>query len=122
MEERQLTCIGCPMGCQLQVLMDGKEVQSVTGNTCKRGEIYARKEVTDPTRIVTTTVRVLGGAVPVVSCKTGADIPKDRIFDCCHQLRDLEVKAPVRMGDILLKDICGTGVNLVATSEAAARS
>ena len=122
MEKRELTCICCPLGCALTVEIDGGEVKGVTGNGCKRGAEYGPKEVTNPTRIVTTTVRVLGGAVPVVSCKTGADIPKDRIFDCCHQIRNLEVKAPVRMGDILLKDICGTGVDLVATSEAAVQS
>ena len=57
MEERKLTCIGCPMGCPLTVVMNGEEVVSVTGNTCKRGDVYARKEVTNPTRIVTSTVR-----------------------------------------------------------------
>ena len=60
MEERKLTCIGCPMGCPLTVVMNGEEVVSVTGNTCKRGDVYARKEVTNPTRIVTSTVRVSG--------------------------------------------------------------
>ena len=63
MEERRLTCIGCPMGCPLVVTMDGGEVVSVTGNTCKRGEIYGRKEVTNPTRIVTSTVRVSERAI-----------------------------------------------------------
>ena len=69
MEERKLTCIGCPMGCPLTVVMNGKEVISVTGNTCKRGDVYARKEVTDPTRIVTSTVRVSGGSIHMVSVK-----------------------------------------------------
>ena len=62
MEKRNLTCIGCPMGCALLVEMDGKEIISVTGNTCKKGAEYAVKEVTDPTRIVTTTVRVKNGS------------------------------------------------------------
>ena len=70
MEKRNLTCIGCPMGCALLVEMDGKEIISVTGNTCKKGAEYAVKEVTDPTRIVTTTVRVKNGSMPVVSVKT----------------------------------------------------
>ena len=77
MEKRNLTCIGCPMGCALLVEMDGKEIISVTGNTCKKGAEYAVKEVTNPTRIVTTTVRVKNGSMPVVSVKTAQDIPKD---------------------------------------------
>ena len=87
MEERRLTCIGCPMGCPLVVTMDGGEVVSVTGNTCKRGEIYGRKEVTNPTRIVTSTVRVSGGSIDMVSVKTKEDIPKGKIFDCVKDSR-----------------------------------
>ena len=71
MEKRNLTCIGCPMGCALLVEMDGKEIISVTGNTCKKGAEYAVKEVTDPTRIVTTTVRVKNGSMPV-GCMCGS--------------------------------------------------
>lgn len=86
MEKRNLTCIGCPMGCALLVEMNGKEIISVTGNTCKKGAEYAVKEVTDPTRIVTTTVRVKNGSMPVVSVKTAQDIPKGKIFDCVETL------------------------------------
>ena len=82
MEEKNLICIGCPMGCPLTVKMEHGEVVSVTGNTCKRGDIYARKEVTNPTRIVTSTVRVTGGSEAMVSVKTKEDIPKGKIFDC----------------------------------------
>ena len=89
MEKRNLTCIGCPMGCALLVEMDGKEIISVTGNTCKKGAEYAVKEVTNPTRIVTTTVRVKNGSMPVVSVKTAQDIPKGKIFDCVEALRDV---------------------------------
>ena len=76
MEIRKLTCISCPMGCQITVEMDGNEVVSVTGNTCERGAVYARKEVTNPTRIVTSTVKVIGGKADMVSVKTKEDIPK----------------------------------------------
>ena len=81
MEERKLTCIGCPMGCPLTVVMNGKEVVGVTGNTCKRGSDYAAKEVTHPTRIVTSTVCVRGGSIPMVSVKIAQDIPKEKIFE-----------------------------------------
>ena len=70
METRNLTCIGCPLGCSVSVTMDQGKVTEVTGNTCKRGEIYARKEVTNPTRIVTSSVCVNGGTMAMVSCKT----------------------------------------------------
>ena len=82
METRNLTCIGCPMGCPLTVKIENGTVLSVEGNTCKRGADYGKKEVTDPTRIVTSTVRVQGGTLPVVSVKTRGDIPKSSVMDC----------------------------------------
>ena len=115
MEERKLTCIGCPMGCPLTVKMEHGEVVSVTGNTCKRGDIYARKEVTNPTRIVTSTVRITGGSEAMVSVKTKEDIPKGKIFDCVKALKNVEVAAPVHIGDVLVKDVAGTGVDVIAT-------
>ena len=115
MEERNLTCIGCPLGCSITVRMEGCSVISVEGNTCKRGDDYARKEVTNPTRIVTTTVRVSGGSEAMVSVKTKSDIPKDKIFDCVRELKNISVNAPVHIGDVICKDIAGTGVDIVAT-------
>ncbi len=117
MEERHLTCIGCPMGCQVTVKMEGGEVVEVTGNTCKRGDDYARKEVTNPTRIVTSTVRVKGGHLNMVSCKTKQDIPKGKIFDIAKALEAVEVEAPVNIGDVLLANVCDTGVDVIATKK-----
>lgn len=115
MGARKLTCISCPMGCPLTVEMEGDTVISVTGNTCKRGDVYARKEVTEPTRIVTSTVRVIGGTVDRVSVKTKKDVPKDRIFDCVKSLKGVVVKAPVYIGDVIVPDAAGTGIDIVAT-------
>lgn len=115
MEQKNLTCIGCPLGCQITVELENGEVLSVTGNTCKRGDDYARKEVTSPTRIVTSTIRVAGGKAPMVSVKTKSDIPKDKIFDCAKALKQVEVQAPVFIGDVVLSDVAGTGVDIVAT-------
>ena len=112
---RELTCIGCPMGCPLTVTMEAGEVISVTGNTCKRGDIYARKEVTNPTRIVTSTVRVTGGDADMVSVKTKEDIPKGKIFEIVAALRQVTAHAPVKIGDVLLTNAAGTGVDIVAT-------
>ena len=118
MEKRELICIGCPMGCPLTVEMNGTEVVSVTGNTCPRGDTYARKEVTNPTRIVTSTVKVEGGKVDMVSVKTKEDIPKGKIFECVKALKGITVEAPVHIGDVILKDVAGTGVDIIATKNA----
>lgn len=116
MEIKKLTCIGCPLGCQISVALDRGQVAEINGNTCKRGKVYAEKEVTNPTRIVTSTVRVTGGERPVVSVKTGRDIPKKDIRRCMLALKELEVEAPVYSGQVLLNDIAGTGAKLIATA------
>ena len=115
MEKRELICIGCPMGCALTVELDGGAVVSVRGNTCPRGDAYARKEVTAPTRIVTTTVRVTGCALAAVSCKTRSDIPKGKIFDIIRALKAVEVAAPVVIGQVILPNAADTGVDVIAT-------
>ena len=115
MEEKKLTCICCPMGCQLQVTLKDGQVEKVEGNTCKRGAEYWKKEVTNPTRIVTTTVRVRGGSLPVVSVKTAADIPKGAVMDCIRQLKEIVVEAPVHIGDVVLAEAAGTKVSVIAT-------
>lgn len=115
METRNLTCINCPMGCALTIEMEGDEVISISGNTCPRGDAYGRKEVTNPTRIVTSTVLVTGGVADLVSVKTRQDIPKGKIFECVKAMKDVQVQAPVHVGDVIVADIAGTGVELVAT-------
>ena len=119
MEVRELTCINCPLGCQLKVEMEGNEVLSVSGNTCRRGDVYARKEVTNPTRIVTSSVHVEGAVSgeTMVSCKTAADIPKGKIFEVVKDIKDVTLKAPVHIGDVVKADVAGTGVNMIATRE-----
>ncbi len=116
MEIRELTCINCPLGCQLKVEMNGGEVVSVSGNTCKRGDIYARKEVVSPTRTVASTVAVIGGVHPVVPVKTKSDIPKSKIFDCMKEINAAAVKAPVHIGDVIIENVCLSGVDVVATA------
>lgn len=114
MSTRELTCIGCPLGCALTVTMEDGTVTSVTGNTCPKGDAYARKEVTNPTRIVTSTVRVKGGVCPMVNVKTATDIPKDKIFACTNALKDIVVTAPITIGDVILANVADTGVDIVA--------
>ncbi len=114
MEVRNLICIGCPMGCPLTVTMDGEKTD-VTGNTCPRGADYARKEVLSPTRIVTSSIRVTGGEIARVSVKTKSDIPKSKIFDVMAEIRAQKAEAPVQMGQVLIRDCAGTGVDIIAT-------
>lgn len=115
MDKRELTCIGCPLGCALTVTMEGKQVLKVEGHSCKRGEAYGRKECTHPTRIVTSTVAVKGGSIARVSVKTKTDISKDKIFSCMEELRDIQVQAPVHIGDVILKNVAGTQTDVIAT-------
>ena len=117
---KQLVCIGCPRGCRLTIdEKDGEYI--VTGNTCPRGDAYARKEVTNPTRIVTSTVRVNGGIYPMANVKTASDIPKGRIFDCVNALKDITVNAPLKIGDVVLSDVAGTGVDIIAARNVPAK-
>ena len=121
MEIRELTCIGCPLGCALTVTMEegtkNPDKITVTGNTCPRGEAYAKKEVTDPTRIVTSSVKVEGGVLAKASVKTASDIPKGKIFDCMKEIRACVVKAPVQIGDVVIENCAGTGVSVVVTKD-----
>lgn len=119
-ETRELICINCPLGCGLTVTIKGGEVEKVQGNTCPKGEAYGKKEVTNPTRIVTSIVKVTGGVLPVVSVKTASDIPKEKIMDCARVLKEVEVQAPVSIGDVVLEDVCGTGVPMIATKNVSA--
>ena len=114
---KKLICIGCPKGCELCVEMDGNNVKSVLGHSCKRGEEYAIKEVTNPTRIITSTVIVNGGKGinSQVSVKTEHDIPKGKITEVMDQLKGVSVSAPVKIGDVVIENVAGTGVNIVAT-------
>lgn len=115
MEKRELTCIGCPLGCQVTVTMENGEVKDVTGYTCPRGEKYAREEVTNPTRVVTSIVRVEGGNLAAVSVKTQNVIPKGKIFETLDEIKPVIVKAPVHIGDVIVANVAGTGVDVIAT-------
>ena len=116
MEVRELTCVACPMGCQLTASIDNGVVVSVTGNTCPRGAKYAETECTHPVRPLTTTVKVEGGKHPVVPVKSADAIPKEKMFDCMNVLNEVQVKAPVKIGDVIVENICDTGINIIATN------
>ena len=114
MKEYELTCIQCPIGCALTVTADGDNV-AVSGNTCLRGAEYGRKEVLHPSRTVTSTVLTEDGEIKRLSVKTKTDIPKEKIFEVMDVIRKTKVKAPVRIGDVVIENVCGTGVDVIAT-------
>lgn len=115
MSTREMTCICCPLGCALTVTVGEDGSISVTGNTCPRGAQYGEKELTNPTRTVTSTVRIQGKVNAAVSVKTSKEIPRNKIMECMAALKDVEVATPVRIGDVLLANVAGTGADIVAT-------
>ncbi|HYO87430.1 MAG TPA: DUF1667 domain-containing protein [Candidatus Limnocylindrales bacterium] len=108
-------CIGCPLGCRLEVEEDQDEIVAIRGFSCKLGKDYARREHTDPRRMVTTTVAIDGGMWARLPVKTTAPVPKDRVQEVCSALRRVRAAAPVRLGDVVVSDILGTGADIVAT-------
>ena len=118
----EMICITCPMGCTLEVTHKGETVLDIQGNTCPRGLEYVERELTDPRRMVATTVRVEGGIHPLVPVYTAAPFPKPQIFKLLDALRDVEVKAPVAIDQVVLEDALGTGIDVVASRNLPRRS
>lgn len=116
-ETKQLNCINCPMGCLLTVTLEDGKVVKVEGNTCPRGETYAHQELTDPQRMLTSTVRVEGGALPLLPVVSKSTLPKGRIMDCAEALRSVTVQAPVKTGDVIVSNILGLGVDIIASRD-----
>ena len=112
--KRILTCIVCPRGCALTVTLDGKKVVSVSGNACKRGVTYAENECTNPVRTVTSTVKCKDGGI--VAVKTSAPVSKDRVFDVMKEINSYRAENGVSIGDVVIENVLGLGVDIVATS------
>ena len=116
-ETRVMNCIMCPMGCEMTVTIEDGKVTNVTGNTCPRGPKYANDEVTAPKRMLTSTVAVEGGLLPLLPVVSADVLPKERILDCAEFLRSVKVQAPVKTGDVVVKDILGLGVDIIASRD-----
>ncbi|MFH1513113.1 MAG: DUF1667 domain-containing protein [Bacillota bacterium] len=114
--EQTITCINCPLGCRMTVEVDGNKVTQVKGAGCKRGITYAQQEAVAPTRMVTAVVSVPECALPL-SVKTASPIPKDKIFDCMRAIEAAKPSMPIRIGDVICKNVCGTGIDVVSTRE-----
>jgi CxxC motif-containing protein len=113
--QKTLTCIICPVGCEITVTGIGKTIEKIEGNECKRGIQYATDEFTDPRRILTTTVKIDGANLPVVSVRSDKPLPKNIIFNCMEVLKKVCIQAPVKMGQVVIENILDTGVNIITT-------
>ena len=108
----ELICIVCPRGCHLKV--DEENGYEVKGNSCPRGAEYGKKELVNPTRVITTTVAIEGGIYRRIPVKTAGDIPKGMIFEIMDEINKIVVKAPINVGDVIIENVLGTGVNVVS--------
>lgn len=120
-KQEQFTCIGCPIGCSLLVTMHDEDNIEVENNLCAIGDRYGRKEIVFPVRMVTSSVVVEGGDVSLVSIKTDQEIDKSKMLEVAAALKGVVVKAPVHIGQVIVENILGTGVNMVATREVLAK-
>lgn len=114
MAVRVMTCLECPRGCRLSIDVDTHEV---TGNVCPRGDAFAKAELTNPLRVLTTTVRIDSDTETMLPVRSKDGIPKAKLFDAMKVIQSVRAKAPVRVGDVILPDLCGTGIPLIATKD-----
>ena len=110
----EIICIGCPVGCDLTVNQQGEGI-AVKGHKCEKGIQYGKEELLNPTRNIATSVRVVGGDIPMLSVKTSRPIPKSAIMDTVKAIHQVTPQAPVKIGEVILADAAGTGVDIVAT-------
>jgi CxxC motif-containing protein len=108
-------CIVCPTGCDIQVTVDQEKAADIQGYQCKRGRKYAVSECLHPERLLTTTVKVSNGKIPVAAVRTQKPVPKDKIFECMEEIRQVCIEAPVSVGDIVLRNVAETGINVIVT-------
>lgn len=114
MKKRKMICISCPLGCEIEAEISGDDV-TVSGNRCPRGKEYALNEIKDPRRVVTSNVKVIDGVFPLASVKTTGAIPKDKIFTLIDKLKEVELKAPIKIGQVVFENLFETGFDVIVT-------
>ena len=112
--EEVYTCIICPMACTIKVRLEDGKIVEISGYSCPRGKAFVEKEITSPERMVTSTVAVRGGILPQLPVRTKTPVPKNKIFDVMAEIRKVAVDAPVKMGDVIIKNAANTGVDVIA--------
>ena len=114
-EKRHFVCVVCPIGCEIDVVHDGSKIISMEGNKCEKSEEFVNQELVEPMRIVTTTVRIQGSRWPVIPVRTDKAVPKRLFPHIMKKLRRIKLQAPVNILDVVVKDVLGTGANIIAT-------
>jgi CxxC motif-containing protein len=118
----EIVCVQCPMGCKLKIIMDEEnKISDISGYTCERGKQYAVQEITDPKRIIPSSIKVVNGELPLVSVKTDRPVSKKLISEIMIIIKKSSVTAPVKVGQVLVKNILGTGADIVATRQVNAK-
>jgi len=113
--KKEITCIICPNSCGIAIEMEGNEIKSIAGESCKKGLAYARQEIRDPRRTVTTLVKVKGGDLPLVSVRTTKPIPKDKIFTAMAEIKKMEIEAPVNINQVIIPNVANLDAKIIAT-------
>ena len=115
-QKKELICIVCPIGCHIEAELDPEgNILSLSGNSCGRGAVYAKAELTNPVRVLTSTVKITDGLYRRLPVITSQAIPKDRIFDVMKEINKVQVCAPVKINDIVIGDVCGLGVDIISS-------
>jgi CxxC motif-containing protein len=111
---KEIICIVCPLGCRMEVALEGTEVKTVTGNQCKKGVKHAEKEVTFPGRVLTTTMKTDIPEIPLLPVRSNKEVPKNQLITCMKEISKQHVSSPIKIGEIVMKDILGLGVDITA--------
>ncbi len=114
-EQREFICITCPVGCTIEAIVEGDQLLEIHGNACRRGIAFVQEEITAPKRVLTTTVAVEGGILPLVPVRSSAPLPKELLFQVAALLRRVVLQAPVRQGQIVVPNVLGTGVDIITS-------
>ena len=122
MASKRYVCIICPNSCEIDVEYSGKSITKVAGQKCKKGEDYVRKELTAPERGITTSVPISGGSLPLVSVRSSKPIPKELIPKALEEISKARAAAPVKIGDVIIKNVLGTGSDIIATKNVPAKA
>lgn len=113
---KEITCIGCPLGCRITAVLENEEILSLSGYTCNVGKKYAQEELTTPKRMVTALMSVRGCSRPL-AVKTSEPIDKSKIFDCLNEIARHTTSPPVHIGDVVIYGVCGSAANIIAAKE-----
>lgn len=115
MPKKEYTCIACPKGCKIELEYEGEEIKDISGYSCVKGKEYVKDEFHDPRRILTTTVKIRNAKYPRIPVRTETGVPKDELDCCLEELKKIQLEAPVKIGEVVIGDVCGTGISVTAS-------